>query len=222
MLRPPKPSTLLVAAIPNAVFLALAVIGGGGWEAFSEHPARLAVFWLTIALIVVSLFSGVEPFRQGKREDKSNRWIFFPILVISVLLMWLPAYCDRTETWVIDGEIVRYLGLVVFVAGSTLRLAAVFVLGRRCTGLVAIQENHQLMTTGLYSRIRHPSYLGLLVGMAGWALVFRSVAGLVLVGMIVPILVARMRSEEALLLSEFGEEYAAYRHRTWRLVPLIY
>jgi protein-S-isoprenylcysteine O-methyltransferase Ste14 len=222
MLRPPKLSIFLVSVISIAVFLGLAVIGAGGWEVFSAHPARLAVFWITIASVVVGLFSSVEPFGQGKREDKSNRWIFLPILLISFLWMWLPAYCDRTDLWVIDGDLVRYLGLVIFVAGTTLRVATVLALGRQFSGLVAIQENHQLITTGLYSRIRHPSYLGVLVLMAGWVLVFRSVAGLVLVVALVPILVARIRSEETLLLSEFGEEYAAYRRRTWRLIPLVY
>ena len=36
------------------------------------------------------------------------------------------------------------------------------------------------------------------------------------------VLVARMNAEEALLASEFGEEYASYRLRTWRLVPGVY
>jgi protein-S-isoprenylcysteine O-methyltransferase Ste14 len=31
-----------------------------------------------------------------------------------------------------------------------------------------------------------------------------------------------LSAEEALLLSEFGEDYAAYRRRTWRLVPFLY
>jgi protein-S-isoprenylcysteine O-methyltransferase Ste14 len=39
---------------------------------------------------------------------------------------------------------------------------------------------------------------------------------------LVPVLVARMNAEEALLESEFGEQYAAYRRRTWRLIPGIY
>ena len=34
--------------------------------------------------------------------------------------------------------------------------------------------------------------------------------------------VARMNSEEALLESEFGERYADYRRRTWRLLPFLY
>ena len=98
----------------------------------------------------------------------------------------------------------------------------VFVLGRRFTGLVAIQEEHRLQTDGLYRHIRHPSYAGMLLYMAGYVLVFRCWLGLLLVAGTLAILIARMNAEEALLESEFGDEYASYRRRTWRLVPWVY
>jgi protein-S-isoprenylcysteine O-methyltransferase Ste14 len=106
--------------------------------------------------------------------------------------------------------------------GGALRIAPVFVLGRRFSGLVAIQEGNRLVTSGLYGAIRHPSYLGLLVCALGWVVAFRSIAGVLLTVLLVPVLVARIRSEETLLASQFGEEYAAYRARTWRLIPKLY
>jgi protein-S-isoprenylcysteine O-methyltransferase Ste14 len=118
---------------------------------------------------------------------------------------------------------VRYLGLALFVIGSVLRVGGVFALGRRFSGLVAIQEGHELETGGLYGVIRHPSYLGLLLGFFGWVLVFRSVIGVLIISLLVlPLVVVRMNSEEALLESEFGERYPDYRRRTWRLLPFIY
>ena len=80
----------------------------------------------------------------------------------------------------------------------------------------------ELVTGGLYRVIRHPSYLGLLLGLFGWALVFRSAIGVLVSLLLLPPLVARMNAEEALLESEFGERYADYRRRTWRLVPFLY
>lgn len=97
-----------------------------------------------------------------------------------------------------------------------------FVLGRRFSGLVAIQPGHELVTTGIYSAIRHPSYLGLLVSTLGWVLAFRSAAGVLLTVLLIPAVLARIRSEEALLASHFGRQYEAYRQRTWRLVPGLY
>ena len=88
--------------------------------------------------------------------------------------------------------------------------------------MVAIQPGHELLTTGLYGRVRNPSYLGLLVMMTGWALAFRAGVGLALAALILVPLIFRIRAEEALLRSHFGAEYDAYRARTWRLVPFLY
>jgi protein-S-isoprenylcysteine O-methyltransferase Ste14 len=98
----------------------------------------------------------------------------------------------------------------------------VFVLGRRFSGLVAIQEEHKLVTDGIYSRIRNPSYLGLVVNMLGWALTFRSGVGVLLTAVAIPILIARIHSEERLLHEHFGAEYDIYCARTWRLIPWVY
>ncbi|HEY6675624.1 MAG TPA: hypothetical protein VIZ87_02475, partial [Terrimicrobium sp.] len=67
-----------------------------------------------------------------------------------------------------------------------------------------------------------PSYLGLIIMGFGWALTFRSGAGVVLAGLVIPPILARIRSEESLLHSQFGEEYDSYRRRTSRLIPGIY
>ncbi len=101
------------------------------------------------------------------REDRGNRWVIAALGLIGLLDAYLPAYADRKEFLTIDGDTIRWLGVVLFAAGGAARLWPVFVLGRRFSGLVAIQSGHRLVTSGVYGVIRHPSYLGLLVNSLG-------------------------------------------------------
>src|SRR5271163_1387994 len=211
--------TLLVAS--TAGYLGLAILGWGGFAAFFSHPALIT---LAIVFFVVSgaaLFAGGN-LSPGKREDRGNRWVLIPLIVIGLLAAYLPALTDRREFWTIGGDAVRWLGVVLFAVGGALRLWPVVVLGNRFSGLVAIQPGHALVTTGIYSVIRHPSYLGLLVNSLGWGLAFRSGVGVLLTALIIPPLLARIRAEEKLLRTEFGAEYDAFCARTWRLIPGLY
>ena len=211
----------LLSVVSTALFLGLAVLGWGSVAGFFAHPARVALVVITFALVVAALFTegNVSP---GEREDRANRWVLAVFLPIGLLAACLPAWCDRTDVWVVDGDAVRWLGVALYAAGGALRLWPVFVLGRRFSGLVAIQPGHRLVTDGIYRVIRHPSYLGLLVNALGWALAFRSTLGVLLCALTVAILVGRIRAEEALLQLQFGAEYDAYRARTWRLIPRLY
>ena len=124
--------------------------------------------------------------------------------------------------WTLGGETIRWVGVALYGLGGALRLWPVFVLGHRFSGLVAIQPGHTLVAGGIYGVIRHPSYLGLLLNSLGWALAFRSGLGVLLTVILIPVLLVRMRSEEALLWSQFGDEYDAYRRRTPRWIPGVY
>lgn len=87
---------------------------------------------------------------------------------------------------------------------------------------MAIQPGHELLTSGVYSVIRHPSYSGLLINALGWAFAFRSGVGLLLTASLIPPLLARIRAEETLLRTQFGDAYDAYCRRTSRLIPGLY
>jgi protein-S-isoprenylcysteine O-methyltransferase Ste14 len=215
------PVKFVAAALSTAAYLALAILGFGGPAAFFAHDALIGLTVAVGLMSFASLFVGGN-LSAGKREDRGNRWVIAAFAVIAVLSAWLPAYTDRHEFWTIDGEAVRWTGVVLFLIGGALRLWPVYVLGNRFSGLVAIQPGHTLQTEGIYRVIRHPSYLGLLLNAVGWALAFRSGVGLLLAALNLVPLIARIRAEERLLLSEFGEAYAAYRARTARLVPGVY
>lgn len=171
---------LAAAAIGGTlVFLGLAILGAGGFAAFFSRPPLAALTATTLALTVAGLLSegNLSP---GLREDRSNRWVFAAFGALGALSAYLPALMDRRDVWTFGGEGTRWLGVLLYAAGGVVRLAPVFALGRRFSGLVAIQPGHRLVTDGIYRHIRHPSYLGLIVMSFGWALAFRSVAGLIL------------------------------------------
>jgi protein-S-isoprenylcysteine O-methyltransferase Ste14 len=219
MLMPTVRLTLIVMG--TAAYLGLAILGWGGLAAFFSHPPLIALAIALFALSGVALFAdgNVSP---GGREDRGNRWVLVAFAVLGLLDGYLPAYADRKGFWTIDGDTIRWIGVVLFAAGGALRLWPVFVLGRRFSGLVAIQPGHMLVTSGVYGVIRHPSYLGLLVNSLGWGLAFRSGVGVLLTALLILPLLARIRAEEWLLRTQFGDEYGAYCARTSRLVPGLY
>jgi protein-S-isoprenylcysteine O-methyltransferase Ste14 len=203
--------------------LALVILGWGDWTTFFSHPARTGVIILTLAGAIAYAFSGSSGLEMGRREDPSSRWIFGPLIIIAIVFAWLPPHLDHIDRWSIDGDTVRYTGLIITAIGGFVRVATVFELGHRFSIFVALQPDHRLKTDGFYRFVRHPSYFGALLAMAGWALVFRSMIGLLLTAaMCVPI-IARIRAEEEFLAREFGEQYRAYQKRTrWRLLRFIY
>jgi protein-S-isoprenylcysteine O-methyltransferase Ste14 len=211
----------LLCIVGSLAYLGLAVLGRGGFTAFFSHPPLVALAVVTMVLGVAAFFAGGNV-SSGVREDRSNRWVIAALTVLGLLAGYLPALTDRLDFWTIDGEAVRWLGVALYAVGGALRLWPVYVLGNRFSGLVAIQPGHTLLTTGIYSVIRHPSYLGLFVNALGWALAFRSGVGVLLaLGTLVP-LVGRIVAEERLLQTQFGSEYDAYRARTSRLIPGVW
>ena len=212
---------LALVIIGVGLYFGLAIVGEGGFAQFFSHPPLIALAVVTLALSIAALFAGGNV-SSGVREDRGNRWVIAAFSIIGLLAGLLPAWCDRINFLTFGGDAIRWLGVTLYAAGGVLRLYPVFVLGNRFSGLVAIQAGHTLVTNGVYRVIRHPSYLGLITIMIGWGLAFRSWIGLLLAVLVIPVLVARIRAEEALLQEHFGAEYDAYCARTSRLIPGVY
>jgi protein-S-isoprenylcysteine O-methyltransferase Ste14 len=211
----------LFALVATLAYLGLAVWGLGGFAAFFSHAPLVVVVLATLVMAIASLFTEAN-LSSGEREDRANRWVLAAFGVIGILSGFLPAYTDRIDFWTFGGEGVRWLGALLFIIGGALRLWPVFVLGKRFSGLVAIQSGHSLVTDGIYRNLRNPSYLGMLITAVGWALAFRSGVGLLLAALAMIPLIARIHAEEALLRAQFGSEYEAYCSRSWRLIPGVY
>jgi protein-S-isoprenylcysteine O-methyltransferase Ste14 len=212
---------LLASVVYVGIEFAIAALAWGGFRPFFAHPQFKALLVLTVIMMAASFVSEISV-SSGVKEDRGNRWVLAAFSILGLALAFFPAWTDRHGFFVFGGETLRWIGVVVFTIGGALRLYPVFVLGRRFSGLVAIQEGHTLVTTGIYSRVRNPSYLGLLINMLGWSLTFRSGVGIIICILTFAVLIVRMNSEEQLLHEHFGAEYDAYRARTARLIPWVY
>jgi protein-S-isoprenylcysteine O-methyltransferase Ste14 len=211
----------LISLVCIGCFFGGAVWSEGGVDAFFAEPALIALTVLTGLMTIAALFTKAN-LSAGEREDRGNRWVLIALGAISVASAVVPAYCDRIGFWTLGEGTVRWIGIALYAGGGFLRLWPVFQLGPRFSGVVAIQPGHALVTNGIYGVIRHPSYLGLIVLMIGWGLVFRSLAGVLLALAMIPVLIVRIEAEERLLASQFGGEYESFRRRTARLIPGVY
>ena len=113
-------------------------------------------------------------------------------------------------------------GLTLFVVGLTIALVAVFTLRMFYASTLVIRQEHKLITHGIYRFTRHPIYFGVLIAIMGVPVYAPSLYGFLILSLLVPIFLNRIRMEEELLFEEFGDAYLAYRKTTSKLIPFIY
>jgi protein-S-isoprenylcysteine O-methyltransferase Ste14 len=120
-------------------------------------------------------------------------------------------------------EILAGFGFPLVIAGLLIRWIAILQLGKSFTVDVAIVDKATLKTDGIYSRVRHPSYLGILLIVSGFAALMNSLYSFLV--LVVPVFIAvlyRIKVEEKLLTEEFGDNYSEYKKETKMLIPGIY
>lgn len=120
-------------------------------------------------------------------------------------------------------HVCRLMALALFAGGIALRWWAIVTLGRFFTVDVQIARDHELVERGPFRMVRHPSYTGVLLAFAGFALSMANWAALFVI--LIPITAAfirRMDVEEQALSGALGERYLDYMRRTKRLLPGIY
>jgi protein-S-isoprenylcysteine O-methyltransferase Ste14 len=115
------------------------------------------------------------------------------------------------------------LGCLCLVVGLWLFHRSHADLGTNWSITLELREEHQLITTGVYRRLRHPMYSALFLYSIGQALVLPNwLAGpayLITFGLLFAL---RVAAEERMLREGFGGQYEAYMARTNRLVPGVW
>jgi protein-S-isoprenylcysteine O-methyltransferase Ste14 len=106
----------------------------------------------------------------------------------------------------------RVIGAAIATPALLLLLTARIQLGRAFS---VRAKASNLVTTGLYSRIRNPIYVFSALLILGIIIWFGKPLYLLVFAVLVPTQIVRSRKESALLEAKFGEEYREYKQKTW-------
>jgi protein-S-isoprenylcysteine O-methyltransferase Ste14 len=113
-------------------------------------------------------------------------------------------------------------GLSLCIVGLSIAVVAAGTLKRFYSSTLVTREDHQLITHGVYRLVRHPIYFGVLIAIMGVPVYAPSLIGFLILSLLIPIFLFRIKMEEELLTEYFGDEYQAYRKTTKKLIPFLY
>jgi len=136
----------------------------------------------------------------------------------TILRVWIPLVAGSWALGVIFSSHLgsrgpaRWIGLVLGVIGLTGVISARYTLGRSFSIRAKATE---LVTTGIYSRIRNPIYISGEIFVVGVAIMLWKPYFLLAVLAVIPMQILRARREASVLEAKFGDEYRQYRQRTW-------
>jgi protein-S-isoprenylcysteine O-methyltransferase Ste14 len=161
-----------------------------------------------------------KSFERGQFDQRSTVYIGIAYLlsILAVLGSW---FFNKLKIGTLPAWI-GWLGLVVALCGLLIRWRANRVLGAFYTRTLKVTENQFIVRAGPYRVIRHPGYLGSILMWVGAATATAN--WIVILIALVAMLSAyhyRIQNEEKMLMTT-NADYAEYRSRTWRLIPLIY
>lgn len=184
---------------------------------------RVLDLWVLFLWLTVDSFVVLR--RRAKDAPRADRFSMLGIVVAS----WIGIGGAISLSFAGAGGLgaatapAQVVGLGLFGAGIATRFIAIAQLGAFHTPIVAIQTGHRVVDTGLYRHVRHPSYLGACIAFLGFGLGLGSwLSAVVVLGTALVAYAYRIHVEEGALLEALGQDYAAYRKRTYRLIPGVY
>ena len=185
------------------------------WNVVSGMWGVFALYWMISALRVK---------QTARTETSGARLATVALLVAGAALIFEPTgpFGRLNGRFVPDREWIKGCGELLVAAGVTLAIWARWHIGQFWSARVTLKEDHRLIQSGPYARVRHPIYTGVLLAMMGTTLfvgVWRALLGVLLVFVTHWL---KARREEALLTEQFGAEYQEYRERTGSLVRRLY
>ena len=157
--------------------------------------------------------------RNDWLHNSRGEWYVIGQAVLIVAVLFAPKLDGRAASWleiaVIAGGALCLVGLGFVVLGS-------FGLGRsNLSAFPKPRDNSTLVTSGIFSIVRHPIYSGFIFLTFGWSLIWGSVAAFVAAVALVIFFDLKARREERWLEAKFSG-YAAYKQRIKKLIPFVY
>jgi len=153
------------------------------------------------------------------RTEKAD-WYF----IISATLVWISALVVTAwdfiqfQKAVYHVDLKNLIGLISILIGAIIRKKAKKTLGKYFSAGLRILEDHKLVTHGIYRYVRHSAYLGVLPVWLGVPLLFFSLYGFLIMLLLVPCYLYKIRLEEEMLIKKFGKKYLEYMKRTKKLI----
>jgi protein-S-isoprenylcysteine O-methyltransferase Ste14 len=175
------------------------------------------------AVLTTAWVAWTTPFFLIKRKggapqtlDRRARWGIV-LQAIAYFLVWQPTFWTPSRTpWRIS------VAVVFLTLGPWLSWTSARTLGRQWRFDAGLNADHQLIRSGAYRFIRHPIYASMMCMLIGTGLLLtQSVFLLVAVILFVVGVEIRVRVEDALLASRFGDEFREYQRKVPAYLPLI-
>jgi protein-S-isoprenylcysteine O-methyltransferase Ste14 len=158
---------------------------------------------------------------DSQETDKNSIRIIWITIILSVTAGVFAAI--KTNIPLVETNLLKYIGLILIIAGVVVRFTAIRTLGKFFTVNLAINNEHRLIDKGFYKYIRHPSYTGSLLSFLGLAVYFNNwICIPVILVPIITVFIFRINIEEKLLIQQPGLNYSEYIKRTKRLIPFVY
>jgi protein-S-isoprenylcysteine O-methyltransferase Ste14 len=180
--------------------------------------AGFGVYWVAVAVRRKPPAAGAAP-RTG--EPHLFRVLRWSVLATTfAFLFWRRlaiGFLGRRVLPPLPG--LAFAGFVVTLAGLGITLWARIHLGQYWSDKVVVQAEHQLIRTGPYAHMRHPIYSGVLLGVAGTALVVGEWRGAIAFLLLLTNYAVKARKEDRILANHFGEGFVRHARDAGFLLP---
>lgn len=223
-------AVLQLALYAVALLVPAGLVPGGTWHwaraliFLGLYGSGLAAFVVTMAVVAPSSLAARVSAPASNKQPRADR-VATVLLVLATLgwFVFIPIDVFHLKLLPSPTLNISLGGGMIALAGFAIISAAIY---QNSFAIPIVEDQSDraqvLVETGLYSRVRHPMYLGILLFHAGIALWLESYASLLTLLAILIALLARIVVEETTLQATLPN-YGAYVARVpYRLVPLVW